>query len=271
MPGREILGLDYDQETKNKILEAAIKFFAQRGFYAVTMKDIANEVGIKVASIYNHYDSKEALLEDALSFFTRGYRHYFEWLTQMNASAESLEEVMDNMFNDEFVNMLDPIGFLGISLAMKEQHSNESARRCVFDLFYEHSIESMKADFDRLIEKGVIVPCDTKTIAMIFMFCVMVSNDIRLHEHMGAPAPIACKEIYTSLKKHLTSALGGEKIAESKRIRCSFCRKPREEVDKIIVASGRNINICNECVRLCVDILDEAASEENQEEAARKD
>ena len=207
MSKRKILGLDYDNETKNKILETAIKFFAQNGFTAVSMRDIANAVGIKVASIYNYYESKEALLNDAFSFFTRGYKHYFEWLTEMNNKAESLEEVMDNMFNDEFVNMLDPIGFLGISLAMKEQHGNESARECVFDLFYEHSIECMKADFDRLIEKGVIPPSDSKTIAMIFMFCVMVSNDIRLHEHMGTRPPLACKEIYANLKKHLTLAL----------------------------------------------------------------
>jgi ATP-dependent Clp protease ATP-binding subunit ClpX len=35
---------------------------------------------------------------------------------------------------------------------------------------------------------------------------------------------------------------------------CSFCNKPKEEVEKLIVR-GDNIAICNECVDLCLDIL----------------
>jgi len=35
---------------------------------------------------------------------------------------------------------------------------------------------------------------------------------------------------------------------------CSFCNKPKEEVEKLIVG-GEDIAICNECVDLCLDIL----------------
>jgi len=35
---------------------------------------------------------------------------------------------------------------------------------------------------------------------------------------------------------------------------CSFCGKDNESVDKLIT-NGKKINICNECVSLCVDIL----------------
>ena len=103
--------------------------------------------------------------------------------------------------------MLDPIGFLVISLAIKEQHNNECARKCVFDLFYGHSIRCMKTDFDRLIDRGVIPPSDTNTLAMLFMFSVIVSNDIRVHEYLGTEPPLECKTIYTNLKNHLTQAL----------------------------------------------------------------
>ena len=207
MAAREIPGFDYDNETKNNIMEIAIKAFAQNGFTAVSMRDIAKEVGINIASIYYYYESKAVLLEDIFSFFIRGYKHYFEWLTEMNTQAESLEEVMDNMFNTEFVEMQNPISFLCMSLAMKEQHRNESACKCVFDLFYTHSIDSMKADFDRLVERGVIPPSDTGTIAMLFMFCVMASNEIRVHEYLGTKPPLDCGEIYEGLKKHISMAL----------------------------------------------------------------
>jgi len=207
MQAREIPGFDIANETKSKIMERALESFAQKGFAAVSMRDIAKAVGINIASIYYHYESKEAIFEDILEFFERGYRHYFEWLSENNMKASSLEEVMDNMFNDEFVYMLNPVSCLGMSLAIKEQHQSESACRCVFELFFEYSIEHLKADFDRLIENGVLPPSDTKTIATLFMFCVMVSNDIRVHEYYGNEPPLSSAAIYEGLKKHLTQAL----------------------------------------------------------------
>ena len=207
MSNRVIPRTGYASETRNRIMEVAMTLFAQKGFSAVPMRDIAKTVGINIASIYYHYESKEALLEDILSFFSIGYRHYFEWLAEINEKADTLEEVMDNMFNDEFVEMLNPMACLGMSLAIKEQFNNEAARRCVFDLFYDYSIGCLKACFDRLIEKGFIPPSDTKTISTLFMFFVMVSNDIRIQEYIGKQSPLDCKEIYNGLKKHITFSL----------------------------------------------------------------
>ncbi|MFD0888020.1 ClpX C4-type zinc finger protein, partial [Streptosporangium algeriense] len=38
-------------------------------------------------------------------------------------------------------------------------------------------------------------------------------------------------------------------------IHCSFCAKPKTEVEKVIAGPG--VYICNECVDLCVTILAE--------------
>src|SRR5713101_5545976 len=42
-------------------------------------------------------------------------------------------------------------------------------------------------------------------------------------------------------------------------VRCSFCLKPGPEVDKLIAGPG--IYICDECVGLCVGILESATAE----------
>jgi len=41
-------------------------------------------------------------------------------------------------------------------------------------------------------------------------------------------------------------------------VRCSFCLKPEAEIEKIIAGPGSFI--CDECVRLCVEILASEAS-----------
>ena len=52
---------------------------------------------------------------------------------------------------------------------------------------------------------------------------------------------------------------------EHKSVRCSFCGKHQEQVNRIIAGPGAYI--CNECVHLCMSILDDAYdSEESQEE-----
>ena len=35
---------------------------------------------------------------------------------------------------------------------------------------------------------------------------------------------------------------------------CSFCGRPAEQVDGMV--AGPNVNICNECIALCNDILE---------------
>lgn len=50
------------EETKKKILEAAGKLFAKKGFHTVTIREIAKEAGCSHTSIYIYYKDKEALL-----------------------------------------------------------------------------------------------------------------------------------------------------------------------------------------------------------------
>ena len=45
------------------------------------------------------------------------------------------------------------------------------------------------------------------------------------------------------------------KFEDSKNIRCSFCGKPQSMVDRLIAGNGSYI--CDECVRLCMSIIDE--------------
>jgi len=53
-------------------------------------------------------------------------------------------------------------------------------------------------------------------------------------------------------------------------LNCSFCQKSRKNVTKMIVGATK-VAICNECIKLCVEILDEDAVKVNIEKVKQGD
>jgi AcrR family transcriptional regulator len=54
---------EYKEEAKSRILEAANKVFAERGYHEATMDDIAKRLGVSKGAIYLYFSSKEDLFE----------------------------------------------------------------------------------------------------------------------------------------------------------------------------------------------------------------
>ena len=55
-----------NRSVRDKILAAAVQLFAEYGYHAATMRDIAQIAGIQAASIYYHYPSKQTLLVEIM-------------------------------------------------------------------------------------------------------------------------------------------------------------------------------------------------------------
>lgn len=51
------------QTRKAEIISTAAKLFKEKGYSAVTMRDLATDMGIKAASLYNHITSKQEILK----------------------------------------------------------------------------------------------------------------------------------------------------------------------------------------------------------------
>lgn len=54
-------------ETREAIQRTAIEVFAQRGYPAASVREIASRLGIKAGSLYNHYPSKQDILFGIMS------------------------------------------------------------------------------------------------------------------------------------------------------------------------------------------------------------
>jgi len=194
-------------ETKSKIFYTSLELFAEHGTRTVTLGDIADVVRIKKPSIYNHFENKEMLIKEILQLFCDAAKEFIDELSERNEKAETFEEVMDNIFHEQFLSPENPIGFFGLAIVIKEQHNLEYAKKCVIDLFYGYIVDHFKESFDRMIEKGMIPPSDTQMIAWIVAFGILEINDMRLHQHMGNQLPTDCKKMYDGMRRHISFLL----------------------------------------------------------------
>ncbi len=54
-------------DTKERILLTSLQLFAQRGYAAVSVSDIAGALGITKGALYRHYESKQAIFDAILA------------------------------------------------------------------------------------------------------------------------------------------------------------------------------------------------------------
>jgi AcrR family transcriptional regulator len=93
-------------KTKERIRDAAIVLFAKKGFEAVSIREIAESVGITKSSIYSHFRSKDEILQSILSFFIQEIG---------KKSTKSVEE-------EKFIlGILDTIGPAGLMATVETQ------------------------------------------------------------------------------------------------------------------------------------------------------
>jgi TetR/AcrR family transcriptional repressor of nem operon len=60
------------QNTRNVILQAAMRLLIERGFHACSVQDITQAAGVPKGSFYNHFKSKEALAAEILTEYGKG-------------------------------------------------------------------------------------------------------------------------------------------------------------------------------------------------------
>ncbi len=91
------------QRTRQLILDAALKLFAERGYFGTSLRDIAAAVGVRESALYNYFPGKEALF-NAIIDSVREQRdeRVAEVLARSNELARSLLQRLTLFLLDEF-------------------------------------------------------------------------------------------------------------------------------------------------------------------------
>lgn len=148
--------------TKEKIFYVSLDLFSQKGYDSVSLREIAEEVGIKKSSIYSHYPSKEAILMDIFNYFTQ----QFEFNPVINNEEIQLNENNPLLENPELFYhkgseaikqmIFEETNFKIMKLILIQMHHNETIK-----LFFQNEILVKplifwNGFFTMLKEKGVI-------------------------------------------------------------------------------------------------------------------
>ena len=164
------------RDTRGRIVEEAFALFAERGFHAVSVRDIAAAVGIKDASLYNHFPTKQAIfdaiVDEALDRTRRafGERRILFDVADDVAPYEDLDEgrlrelVLGSMryfFEDPFMVQLR-------RLLVISQYENEEAGRVYRLVFIEQPMALQRTVFEHLMATGEFERGDAAQMALEF-------------------------------------------------------------------------------------------------------
>lgn len=84
------------ENRKSEIIRIAAKLFKEKGYSAVTMRDLAAEMGIKAASLYNHIRSKEDILNTIIISIAEAFTDGMKLIKASNDHCkEKLRQIIE--------------------------------------------------------------------------------------------------------------------------------------------------------------------------------
>lgn len=93
------IGAKKSDETRSKILEAALGVFGERGFERATMREVAQAAGMALGAAYYYFDSKDAIV---LAFYERAQAEMLPEIGVQLDRAKSLEMRLRTIISAKF-------------------------------------------------------------------------------------------------------------------------------------------------------------------------
>ena len=172
--------------TKQEILEASLDLFSVQGFEATSISQIANAVGIRKASLYSHFENKQAILDAIVKDVLEQYAEH-----SIFAKAD-----WDNCDNAEDKPKLTPDAaaqmILGqIRYILHDPHISKARKMLVMEQFQNPELAKLQTKKNytdvlryftglvkHLIRNGVLAEDDPEIMAA--QLCLPISTWINL-------------------------------------------------------------------------------------------
>jgi len=109
-----------------EIIDAAARVFAERGFHGATTQDIADVLGIRQASLYYYFSSKEGALELVCQ---KGVEGFFEAAKAIARGPGTPRERIADLIRSHLTPLTDRGDYVRVFLNERQHLPTESRRR----------------------------------------------------------------------------------------------------------------------------------------------
>jgi AcrR family transcriptional regulator len=201
-----LIDLSNTRDTKERILLVAVQLFAKRGYVAVSVRDIAQLVGIKASSLYYHYESKDEIFTDILNKIESVYNDYYTRLDEKISQAGSLKEMIECMFS-ELRDIYHMFIYYGVTVISVEQFRDERARHLYNDVYMKRGIEYMSRAFDYCVERQWVEPFNTHALSTLLMNSVATGSLLQALEGMGYETVYNARDMFRETEEFVYRAL----------------------------------------------------------------
>lgn len=196
--------------TKERILQRALELFAERGFDAVSVRQIVSSLGLTEATLYAHYRNKGALLE---AIFER----LEERLISPGFTPPSVDDVREDMPVDiasyivegarRFFSRTDRETMLTWRLLMVSQYHLEAARASVKQHLLEAPMRFFQIMIESMQQAGMARwDVDAHAVARIL---AAVFFQHSFEANLEAAWELEARDFYDALREELELIAGG--------------------------------------------------------------
>ncbi|MEA5004254.1 MAG: TetR/AcrR family transcriptional regulator [Christensenella sp.] len=158
--------------TKKKIFVKAVRLFAQKTFERVTIKEIAEAVGVAPSAVYNHFQSKQEILDTIYGFFE-------EYFTENRPAMEEIAPILGSEPIFDVLHCMDygfkvsyeEILLLCIRIIFMRALFDERAGQLFRGVVLRESREYVREVYDRAIATGEYTRFDTDAMSEYHLMC----------------------------------------------------------------------------------------------------
>lgn len=134
------------RKRREEIVDAAARVFAERGYHGASTQDIADLLGMRQASLYYYFESKEAALEEVCARGTAGFVETAEAILKNGSSAE---DRLRSLLAAHIKPLGDRADYMLTFLNERKWLPRESRRRI------GRLSRRLEAIFERVIREGI--------------------------------------------------------------------------------------------------------------------
>ena len=188
--------------TKQEILKASLELFSVQGFEATSISQIADAVGIRKASLYSHFDSKQAILNAIVKEVLEQYgKHSIFARANWEKDAGNLPLTADEavgMIQGQIRYILhDPAISRSRKMLVIEQFQNPSLAKLQTKQNYEDIMHYFTGLVGFLIRQGALAEDDPEIMAA--QLCLPISVWINLSDR----EPEREQEVMELVERHI--------------------------------------------------------------------